>query len=531
MKLSGRKLILLTLLGVLILGGLGVAIYHWRAKRAVIAYRQQLISAGEKLTVKELIPPTPAKEDDGAELFHRVHAKISIYTKDILVTNPPSAMRAVAPGKAMVGWQQPNIRGDKETNTWDDLAMTLDGIAKELELLDKIAEKRTLDFKLNYNQGFTLRLSMLSPMKGASQKLTAAVLLNLHDEDEAGAARHVRGMLGLVRGLTDERLIISQLVRIAIASITQAATWELLQSTNTTDAQLETIQREWAALDFVLPSKHSLEMERAMTELTIGDMRGSRSEFNRVTSGFGFVVAGAGGGRPNWSGSGDVILEATQFAKDTWVETKDAAKEVAWRVAWSHSDQLLMLKGVQIQIEALRSVQTNHPFSMALSVHQTRLAALGLVNTDKDDDGWLPLVGPQLQTMFSSSIPALSKLLYKVMVIETGKQLTVTAIALTRYKLRHGKFPADLATLVPEFLPAVPLDPVNAQPLRYSLNANGTFLLYSVGEDAEDNGGNPNKTNRSISWQHGRDWVWPQPATAQEIEDFFNRNENKARTD
>jgi len=278
-------------------------------------------------------------------------------------------------------------------------------------------------------------------------------------------------------------------------------------------------------LIFVLPAKHALEMQRATIEMTIGDMRESRSEFNRVTFDFGFFRAGGGGA--GWSGSGDVILEATQFAKDTWSETKAASKEVAWRVAWSHSDQLGMLKGIQIQIETFRSVQTNQTFSSALSLYKTRMADIGLLTATKDDDGWSLIVdGSGLQTMFSSSIPALSKLLHKVMVTEALKQLTVTAIALKRHQLRHGNLPPDLAALVPEFLPAVPRDPVNAQPLHYKLNSDGTFLLYSVGEDAEDNDGDPKPAEaktKSTSWQGGRDWVWPQPASAQEVEEYFQQ--------
>ncbi len=530
MKLSRRKTILLVIFSGLLAGGLGLAIYHWQAKRAVAAYRKQLIAAGEKLTVKELIPPTPAKEEDGAELFHKARTLIkSSSSKDLLLANPPSAMRAVAPGKAAVGWLQTNLRDQMATNTWDDLADTMEGMRAELALLDQLADKRTIDFKFNYNQGFSGLLPMLAPMKQASQRLNAAVVFALHEDDTDTANAHVRGMLGLVRGLTDERLVISQLVRIAIAHITQAATWELLQSTNTTDAQLETIQQEWAALDFVLPAEHSLEMERAISEMTIGNMRESRSEFNRVTSDFGFF--GAGGGGANWSGSGDVVLEATQFAKDTWGKTKDATKEVAWRVAWSHSDQLRMLKGIQIQIETLRSVQTNQAFSTALSLHQTRLADIGLFKKNENDEGWDILAGGSgLQTMFSSSIPVLSRLIHKVVVIEAGKQLTVTATALKRYTLRHGNLPADLAALVPEFLPAIPIDPVNAQPLHYKPNADGTFLLYSVGEDAEDNGGDPKPVDaktKSNSWQRGRDWVWPMPAREQEIEDCFQQNRKK----
>ena len=147
MKLSGRKIILLTLLGVLVVGGLGVAIYYWRAKRAVMVYRQHLIAAGEKLTVKELIPPTPAKEEDGAELFYKARVLMNASSSGLLSTNPPLSMRGVAPGKAAVSWQQPDIRDGKATNTWDDLADTVAGMTRELELLDQLADKRTTDFK------------------------------------------------------------------------------------------------------------------------------------------------------------------------------------------------------------------------------------------------------------------------------------------------------------------------------------------------------------------------------------------------
>jgi hypothetical protein len=65
----------------------------------------------------------------------------------------------------------------------------------------------------------------------------------------------------------------------------------------------------------------------------------------------------------------------------------------------------------------------------------------------------------------------------------------VTAIALKRYQLRHGNYPTDLSMLVPEFLSTVPRDPVDGKLLRYRLNPDGTFLLYSVGEDGKDDGG------------------------------------------
>ena len=64
-----------------------------------------------------------------------------------------------------------------------------------------------------------------------------------------------------------------------------------------------------------------------------------------------------------------------------------------------------------------------------------------------------------------------------------------TGIALERYRLKHGAAPAALAALVPEFLPAVPLDPYDLRPLRYRVLADGTPHVWSIGWDGSDNGG------------------------------------------
>jgi hypothetical protein len=123
----------------------------------------------------------------------------------------------------------------------------------------------------------------------------------------------------------------------------------------------------------------------------------------------------------------------------------------------------------------------------------------------------------------------LSAVFGKVMRVEAAKQIIVTAIALKRYQLKHGNYPADLNSLVPEFVSTVPIDPVDGQPLRYRPNADGTFLLYSVGENGVDDGGNPSLENfvesSSFNWQnlHALDWVWPQPATEEEIQAYYRK--------
>jgi hypothetical protein len=81
-----------------------------------------------------------------------------------------------------------------------------------------------------------------------------------------------------------------------------------------------------------------------------------------------------------------------------------------------------------------------------------------------------------------------------------------------------------LDLLAPEYLPAIPHD-FDGKPLRYWRNANNSFTLYSIGDDGKDDGGNPAPTEEHKSssiWYSGRDWVWPQPATAEEIQKFYD---------
>ena len=75
-------------------------------------------------------------------------------------------------------------------------------------------------------------------------------------------------------------------------------------------------------------------------------------------------------------------------------------------------------------------------------------------------------------------------------------QATRTILALRAYQLAHGRLPADLNALVPEFLDSVPVDDFDGQPLRYSPELK---IVYSVGENLKDDGGDDSRGGRSNS--------------------------------
>ena len=70
----------------------------------------------------------------------------------------------------------------------------------------------------------------------------------------------------------------------------------------------------------------------------------------------------------------------------------------------------------------------------------------------------------------------------------------LAGLALREYRRRHGAYPNALAELVPETLPRTPIDYVDGAPLRYRRSSAG-YLLYSVGENGVDDGGNGRRTS------------------------------------
>jgi hypothetical protein len=509
------KILLLVGISLLAFIGIWMMTMRIRPENGVEAYKKLLRAKGEKLEIAEVLPPPVPPESNGVEVVESAFA--ALLTLDDW-TNLPTTMQMVAPGRAMIGWQQPDVRANDFTNSWANVITAAEASRPARELLIQAAAYPALDFHLDYQKGPEMSLRHLMPLKRSAQKLAAAAVCDLHNGDAASATTNVCALLALVQGERDERTLISQLVRIAMSSIAASASWELLQATNSNDDELTMLQRSWERLGFIEPLEKSLLMERAFTETTLTKMRTDAAEFNRY-----FGSSGAGGASGT-GGSGDWL----DSLKDFWGETKSAYAVSMWRASWSYSDELNALQGDQIILEALRAMETNRVFNPAYSNMLTQLAAIGITN--EPDDWFLKKLDiPDYRRMFSDGNSSLS--VRTTMTAEASKRIVVTAIALKRFQLKHGNFPENLTELTPEFVSSVPLDPVDGKPLRYRRNADGTFLLYSIGEDGVDDGGNPTNAasgSSSLYWLRARDWVWPQPATEAEVQSYYEEQAKKS---
>ena len=86
-------------------------------------------------------------------------------------------------------------------------------------------------------------------------------------------------------------------------------------------------------------------------------------------------------------------------------------------------------------------------------------------------------------------------------------RLTLLAIAMERYRLKHGRYPPDATALVPDCIAAVPPD-IDGAPLRVVTPADGaTSVIYSIGWNLTDDwhGVIPATYKEEYDWQNA-DW-------------------------
>jgi len=469
-----------------------VALYctieNWRGKRALEAWKKEMRAKGEKLTLEELGLAKPTQQGEGAKaLLQAMDRLAALSTNCVLASSSISTMKLVAPGKAKILLKQNALpepisrKGDGTIapHEWTDLADQIARAKEPLEQVRSALQQSSLDVGgLDYSKHCGMLLLHLSKIRNTARWLSAGVINDLHEGKLDKVVDDIRDIGLLDNFAGDDQTLIHQLVRIAIRSINMGVVWEALQVDGWRDEQLRQLQNIWQRDDLMADVIRSFEVDRVVGSLTFEDAR-----------------------RPSIKD----YLSFSEAEEDLHISFLDV---LLWRWAWSYQDELYYLQHMQRSIEAIRPIP----------------------KTKSQADAYLILTSP-VQTLVPRRfilskllLPALGQAIHAAIRSETQCELTVTAIALKRYQLRTGKLPSNLDALIPEFLPALPIDYMDGKPLRYRPNADGTFVLYSVGGDGKDDGGDPNpvKAGKRVlsffwSWENAHDVVWPMPATPEEV--------------
>ena len=519
---------LANIFGILILG-LGVFLLeeNVRGQIALYSYLRQLRSQGERLTLAEFDFPKPSKEANGATALVALTNQFNSLRQDYPIPiNFLTTIRLVAPGRAIVRCRQPNLgvnrieqsavgggghgrRGRRSTTpngnisaeeepptnapiraSWADLDEQVGKASKTLEEVREALAQPSLKVEIDYTQGIDVRLPHLQVTRAAGNWLALTVLDDLYHRDLDAATTNIIAIAALTRFQKDERLIISQTARWQVGLVGLNLTWEALQASGWTDEQLVTLQQTWRNTSVAEQTISAMEVERTF----------SRDYFEQARR------------FPKWNQLRISLLSYAQCGCDGGYSAfisdfQDSIHAIAWRLAWLDQDELRFLQRSQLALTRTRDAAERRAWSAS------HLSDKDFPYARSRYDRWRFL----LSDVFTPNA-ALNVL--HVFECETQREMTVAAIAIKRYQLRTGTLPPDLASLVPEYLPQLPLDWMDGKPLRYYPNKDETFVLYSVGVDGRDDGGDPTpiEGGRAYSIWNERDGVWPMPASAAEID-------------
>lgn len=450
-----------------------------RGRRSLEQLKAGHRAKGEKLTWAELGYPRPAETNEPFEAFLAAAARLGGGNPSRVAD---SARSYVAPGQARVGWAGDALvlasLGRKVTNTlsWAELEAELNASADVLAQIRRTIENPPARW-LSNPTNFPLPRTDFLPRRNAAQWLAADCLAALHARELVRAREDLHALTALAQVHRDDLALVSQMIRTAIAGLAMPVVWEALQAPGWTEPDLAAMQQDWDELNLTKCVELGMLGERAYFEHAVTRLR--QGGIRTLDEFYGSPTTGPKTAK-------GYLEEFVLFP--------------VWR-ANSLADEMFYLQHCQRLLKVTRGLDQGTPWHAAKS-------EFGLL----DDAMALETYGLRRYCHLATllALPNIGRAAETVTRRETERRLTVVAIALRRYELRQGHWPASLSALVPEWLRAVPMDQMSGKPLVYRLNADGTFALYSVGEDGQDDGGDPHPAPPIAPdlWS-GRDAVWP----------------------
>lgn len=268
--------------------------------------------------------------------------------------------------------------------------------------------------------------------------------------DSKKALTTCRAAINAARSIGDEPIFISQLIRIAGVVMSCEALERTL-------GQGEPPPEDMSVLQSLL------EGEDAFSDL-LAALRGERAALHQVFEGIE---------------RGEVnVSELEGLSRSGRPSQEDRLKDTLislWRMD-TREDHALFL-----------SLMAQHIKAAQLPMHEQAAAEK---KTDQEVRAQVaPAALPGIAVITRLLLPAVSKIGEAVRRKHAILRCTIVGLASERYRREKKTWPDKIEQLCPQFLAAVPLDPYDGKPLRYRRVRDGV-VIYSVGQDAVDNGGN-----------------------------------------
>jgi len=330
----------------------------------------------------------------------------------------------------------------------------------------------------------SVRIPNLRGFKELARSLCWRAQLRAEQGRYEDAFGDIKSSYRLGQRLRGNKSIIEQLVGISIEALAVQTLRAILSGHEIDSSTLATLQQDFEGIisdeDFTISLKAERlcmydEIQRCFTSDRIGKGHLYLPRFRQISDlaasyqdreGFEYLIL-------------DLVYSAPfLFGHPNKEETLDSANEL-----YDYWDKLCLKSAAQI-----------HADSNAI------------------DSKFEKLVGGNI--FLNVLAPALKRVIEISNRVHTEAGATLTIIAILRYKQDTGRYPQNLNQLTAAaYLRQLPIDSFADKPLVYKKTENN-FILYSVGSNFTDDGGEPStdRTGRVKNWHDNGDTVfWPLP--------------------
>lgn len=483
------------------------AVENRSGQRAWSRCRHELEAQGEKLDFRAFIPPPVPDEQNvaAAPIFVHVFEKPPPGVPEVdRWVHPDARFRRVSvnlqadPAKKAPRFLPVDSGSPIDLAPWQrffagntnypqpaapqsaaqDVLLALSGFDAELSELAQAAARPKCRWPVDYTVAnpIAVRLPHLARLRGLSQVPLLRAAAQLGIGQSAKALADLKLILRLADSLEGEPYLISFLVRRRLVTDVVTGVREGLARHAWTDAQLAEIERCLAGVDLLVAHQAAMRGERASNLACLDYLRGS--------------------GRAN----------VAQEFFDTQGDSYEAILAHGMPSGWYYRSQATIAYRYQQHILPGVNPSTRRifPKTLAGAEAELRTGAEG------------PLA--RLQAIRSSYfadllLPAIAPAALKTAQTQTWVDQARLACALERSRLANGRFPDTLEALVPRFIDKLPQDIVSGEPMKYRRTGDGGGVLYAVGWNAQDDGGEsvrPTSRSKSPDPTQG-DWVWTCP--------------------
>ncbi len=295
----------------------------------------------------------------------------------------------------------------------------------------------TSRFPVDFTPGIATLLPHAQTMRQASRVLSLQFHVHLHGGQISEAVDSILDQIALARAMDQEPILIAQLVRLALISVAVSQVELTLARSDVADNDLVRLQQGLRKIDYQSCLKQALVGERTLGYTACIDPR-------QVEGGLVLTPA-----------------EARQLAQRHPKRVVDATKMLELNLWISEAADRSLFAAFQ---ESERA--------------DLELKQLSLGAWNRFSYSMTILLAPA----FRQAITAFGRSAAK-------RDCADAALAAELYRRRRGAWPESLDQLVPEFLPSVPIDPFNNQPLKL-VSTPTELKVYSVGRDGTDDHGN-----------------------------------------